>query len=92
MRVALTGAFLNATLEDIDQVCGEQKLPAKLGEAATPISDFHILSQWCILHRRMSQNLVETIQAARDAYKAGAWADATDLFLRADADGPEVPR
>ncbi len=28
----------------------------------------------------------ETLQAARDAYKRQAWADATDLFLRADAE------
>lgn len=34
----------------------------------------------------MSQYLLGTIQAARDAYKRGAWADAADLFLRADAE------
>lgn len=33
----------------------------------------------------MSQNPLEAIQAARDAYDRGAWADAAELFLRADA-------
>jgi DNA-binding CsgD family transcriptional regulator len=32
----------------------------------------------------MSQTHSETIQAARAAYETGAWADATELFLRAD--------
>jgi hypothetical protein len=34
----------------------------------------------------MSQNLLKTIHAARDAYRRNAWADATELFLRADAE------
>lgn len=34
----------------------------------------------------MSQHPLETVQAARDAYKRGAWADAAELFLRADAE------
>lgn len=34
----------------------------------------------------MSRNPLEAIQAARDAYERGAWADATQLFLRADAE------
>jgi len=34
----------------------------------------------------MSQNPLEAIQAARDAYQRCAWADATDLFVRADAE------
>lgn len=34
----------------------------------------------------MSQRPLEPIQAARDAYRQGAWADATDLFVRADAE------
>jgi DNA-binding CsgD family transcriptional regulator len=33
----------------------------------------------------MTQKLLETIQAARDAYRCGEWADATALFLSADA-------
>jgi len=32
----------------------------------------------------MSKNLPGTIQAARSAYERGAWADAAELFLRAD--------
>jgi len=34
----------------------------------------------------MSQSLPKTIHAARDAYRRNAWADATELFLRADAE------
>ena len=34
----------------------------------------------------MAQDPLETVQAARDAYDRGAWADATELFLRADAE------
>jgi DNA-binding CsgD family transcriptional regulator len=34
----------------------------------------------------MSPNLLEAIQAARAAYSEGAWADATELFLTADAE------
>ena len=34
----------------------------------------------------MSRNTLEAIQAAKDAYQRGAWADATRLFLRADAE------
>jgi len=34
----------------------------------------------------MSQNPLETIQAARDSYRRSAWADATELFLSADAE------
>jgi DNA-binding CsgD family transcriptional regulator len=34
----------------------------------------------------MSQNSLKTIRAARDAYRRNAWADATELFLRADAE------
>ena len=34
----------------------------------------------------MSQNLLKTIHAARDAYRRNAWADATELFRRADAE------
>jgi DNA-binding CsgD family transcriptional regulator len=34
----------------------------------------------------MSPNLLEAIQAARTAYSEGAWADATELFLTADAE------
>jgi DNA-binding CsgD family transcriptional regulator len=34
----------------------------------------------------MSQESLETVQAARRAYERRAWADATELFLRADAD------
>ena len=34
----------------------------------------------------MSQHPVGTVQAARDAYKRGAWADAAEFFLRADAE------
>jgi DNA-binding CsgD family transcriptional regulator len=34
----------------------------------------------------MSQKPLETIQAARDAYDMHAWADATELFLNADAE------
>jgi hypothetical protein len=34
----------------------------------------------------MSKNLCNTIHAARDAYRRNAWADATELFLRADAE------
>lgn len=34
----------------------------------------------------MSQDLPKTIHAARDAYRRNAWADATELFLRADAE------
>jgi DNA-binding CsgD family transcriptional regulator len=33
----------------------------------------------------MPQTPSRTVQAARDAYENGAWADATELFLRADA-------
>ena len=33
----------------------------------------------------MPQTPSKTVQAARDAYETGAWADATELFLRADA-------
>src|SRR5690606_33029488 len=32
----------------------------------------------------MSGHPLETIQAARDAYERGAWADAAELFLRAN--------
>lgn len=32
----------------------------------------------------MSQNLLKTLEAARDAYQQRAWGDATELFLRAD--------
>lgn len=34
----------------------------------------------------MSPHPLETVEAARDAYQRGAWADATELFLRADAE------
>jgi DNA-binding CsgD family transcriptional regulator/tetratricopeptide (TPR) repeat protein len=34
----------------------------------------------------MSQNSNDAVQAARDAYQRRAWADATKLFLRADAE------
>lgn len=36
--------------------------------------------------RAMPQGVLRTIEAARDAYRRGAWTDATDLFLRADAE------
>lgn len=35
---------------------------------------------------RMANNLLNTIHAARDAYRRNAWADATELFLRADTE------
>ncbi|WP_349365562.1 MAG: response regulator transcription factor [Nitratireductor rhodophyticola] len=34
----------------------------------------------------MPKNLRETLRAAKDAYSEGAWADATELFLNADAE------
>lgn len=40
----------------------------------------------CTLINAMSQSLLKTIHAARDAYQRSAWADATELFLRADAE------
>lgn len=40
---------------------------------------------WYIFLDEMTQNPLETIQAARDAYQQSAWADATELFLVADA-------
>ena len=49
-------------------------------------SSFGILALWCILLDEMSRKSDGTIQAARDAYETGAWADATELFLRADAE------
>ena len=39
----------------------------------------------CNVIDAMSQD--KTLHAAREAYRQGAWADATDLFLRADAEG-----
>lgn len=34
----------------------------------------------------MSRDTVQTLQAARNAYRQSAWADATELYLRADAE------
>src|SRR5690606_11010616 len=50
------------------------------------ISRFSIPASWCILHDKMSQDQLETIRPARNAYARSAWADAAELFLRADAE------
>ena len=61
--------------------------PSKPRWSATKAkSGFEILAQWCIFPDEMSQKLVGTIQAARDAYERSEWADATELFLSADAE------
>lgn len=36
----------------------------------------------------MSQGSLRKVEAARAAYRRNAWADATDLFLHADAETP----
>lgn len=46
-----------------------------------PVPHFKIS---CTLFDEMTGN--QTLQTAREAYGRGAWADATDLFLRADAE------